>query len=536
MLFAADPGVLRAVKLADGRELRRIETHPREDPRQLVVSPDGRSLALLSQRRLTLIGDDGATLAKRWVNEQHARLATDVAFSRDGRMLALASADEESRQALLEPKSASIRLYDVASNAEVRRISIDGFGVASVAFAPDGKTLAAGVGDRTIRFYDASTGEERLPRLGREAALPPPEPGKVHRKGYDQACAAACLAFSPDGSLLASGVEGIGWFNRVSDVPPITLWDVASARWCASSPVTRSVRSRWRSRLMARCWSRRGLSRWPGSGTWRRAARLIAGRDIPPASKAWLSHPLMGPSLPSAWPTGPFCTGILPTAACRRVGRIPQRGEQPGDLTGWTGPGSPRFPTRTGTLGRGWAEGIAGACRRPRRPVLSCRIFSGRPHGYRQPPCLECRDWPAARRLAQGERTGDWCTSSYSADGRQVITVDSNGVSIWDIATGDLVRRPIPDIPTPWNAAISPDGRLVAVGQSRPAFGQVPNPAGRRVDPIRMWEMASGKEVAALHGHTDISSGLAFSADGRMLASVSGGLHNAGDPGCGSGT
>ncbi len=129
-----------------------------------------------------------------------------------------------------EPKAASIRLYDVAGGAEVRRIAVEGFGVGSVAFAPDGKTLAAGVGDRTIRLYDVDTGQERLPRLGREGAMPPRKPGEILQKRYDQACAPAVLAFSPDGSLLASGVEGIGWFNRMSDVPPITLWDVATAK------------------------------------------------------------------------------------------------------------------------------------------------------------------------------------------------------------------------------------------------------------------------------------------------------------------
>ena len=48
------------------------------------------------------------------------------------------------------------------------------------------------------------------------------------------------------------------------------------------------------------------------------------------------------------------------------------------------------------------------------------------------------------------------------------------------------------------------------------------NTGDRLYDPIRIWELASGKEVANLLGHTDITSGLAFSPDGRMLASVSG--------------
>ncbi len=83
-LFAARPGVLRAVGLFDGRELRRVETEPNLRPQQLVVSPDGKSLAYLSQRQSAVMVYDTATLAQRWRLDKDARLARDVAFSRDG--------------------------------------------------------------------------------------------------------------------------------------------------------------------------------------------------------------------------------------------------------------------------------------------------------------------------------------------------------------------------------------------------------------------------------------------------------------------
>ena len=40
---------------------------------------------------------------------------------------------------------------------------------------------------------------------------------------------------------------------------------------------------------------------------------------------------------------------------------------------------------------------------------------------------------------------------------------------------------------------------------------------------IRLWELASGKEVATLEGHEESTHGLAFSPDGKLLASCSGG-------------
>ncbi len=47
--------------------------------------------------------------------------------------------------------------------------------------------------------------------------------------------------------------------------------------------------------------------------------------------------------------------------------------------------------------------------------------------------------------------------------------------------------------------------------------------------PIHLWELASGQEVATLEGHTESTRGLAFSPDGRLLASCSGGNRSSND-------
>src|SRR5207245_2066629 len=47
---------------------------------------------------------------------------------------------------------------------------------------------------------------------------------------------------------------------------------------------------------------------------------------------------------------------------------------------------------------------------------------------------------------------------------------------------------------------------------------------------VRVWDVGTGEEVRALHGHTAPVLNVSYSPDGRVLASSSG-AHQTGDPG-----
>jgi WD40 repeat protein len=159
----------------------------------VAFSPDGRSLAVgfgeYSARgvhpvKLYEVGTGRETLnflgPKGGVNK--------VAFHRDDRHLAVAGSEV-------------VEVWDIVPRARVHELRGHSNWICGVAFSPDGKWLATGGWDRTIKLWDASSGASQLTIYAHDGFV-------------------LDLAFSPDSRSLASASEDRS----------IRLWEIPSGR------------------------------------------------------------------------------------------------------------------------------------------------------------------------------------------------------------------------------------------------------------------------------------------------------------------
>ncbi len=210
-LLAAVSSDLRSVKVFDastGGEIvvmRGLETLPR----RLAVSRDGRRVAAA-----TMPGRSGTARAVRVWDALSGQVLADfrpnapagaghlcgsVALSADGRLVAFDDYQQPGVDGPGNPVAARVRVFDVASSQELLAVGAAERGIGCLAFSPDGLLIAAGGADGRVLVWETATGRQRCDDHLELSSLE--------------------LAFSPDSRRLAA-------VNR----EVVTIWDIQTGK------------------------------------------------------------------------------------------------------------------------------------------------------------------------------------------------------------------------------------------------------------------------------------------------------------------
>jgi WD40 repeat protein/serine/threonine protein kinase len=165
-----------------GEELVRLRGHE-SLVRLVALSSDGQRIISVARDGMARIWDANTGPGSVSI-DAHPEKAAAVAVSPDGRYFATGGAGQTFSGGFYY-SDASVRIWDAASGDIVHKLHGHSGYVYALAFSPDGTLLASGSGDRSVRVWDVETGTSVVRLEGHVGAI-------------------AALAFSPDGNQLYS--------------------------------------------------------------------------------------------------------------------------------------------------------------------------------------------------------------------------------------------------------------------------------------------------------------------------------------------
>jgi WD40 repeat protein/serine/threonine protein kinase len=496
--YLASADELGAVVLRDaasGRTLHSFQAHPGA-VRELTFSPDSRRLAFTAGAHIKLwdIGGrrESASLAG------HQQPVVGLAFSRDGKLLASASADQVIKvwDATVEkgpPPWKASASWEVPLDKKVRH----GPAHVSLVFSPDGQRLASvHPPDRRVRLWEAATGRRLLmtARTGETLSLAYSPDGRLLAGGGSDGRVqlwglapgplfgvavhvlrghggpVTAVAFSPDGRRLASG----------SSDQTIKVWD--------PTPNPEGIRADG-----AELWTLKGHTAGVVGLAYTPDGKRLASADLSGKLRVWDAD--LNPE-------------VLALTGHKQLRAMAFGADGKEFLTVDSDQTVKVWHTPTGGALRTVPLGEKVGVRSAFSP--DGRLFAGAVAGA--PGSFPVKVWDtttgAERQVLRGHTKGVFSVT-FSPDSRRLATAGHDlTVRVWEVGTGRQIHLLAGHTKAVSSLAFSPDGTRLASGGIDKS--------------VKLWDLTTGLELRALRGHTGRIWGLSFGPGGQRLASASG--------------
>ena len=392
---------------------------------------------------------------------------SSLSFRPDGKTLASGLSD------------GTIRIWDAQTDELLRTFMGHASGVKNIAFHPDGKRLASsGRLDGTIRIWDADTGELLHALTGHT--------GWIHN-----------FSFSPDGKTLASAShdETIRiWDADIGELLHTLTGHSGSVVSLSFSPDGKTLASASEDATV-RIWDAtagtflRTLTRhtgWVESVSFNPDGRTVASGSRDETVRIWdadigeLLHTLTGH------------TGYVSSVAFRADGQVLASGSADHSIRFWDATTGKHLRTLMGHVGP-----VSSVAFNPDGRTLASGSADG---------TVRIWDVVSGETLyILVERATEVTCVAFRPDGRTLASGSLDGrIRIWDAAIGEHLRT-LPDIMRKVSIAFNPDGQALASG-------------GWWSEHIRVWNTTTDALLLIPDPSAQNVNSMAFSPNGRTLA------------------